>query len=331
MGLAVLIIGCGAIAGGHDADRDDKAWPRTHAAAYRRDGGYRLVACVDPDPERRAAFAARWGVEHAFADVSQAQSAGPYDIISICSPTSLHAAHLEYAIGMHPRLVVCEKPVTPTLAETRRLVAQASAAGVGLAVNHTRRWAPDILELATELKAGTWGQLRSCYAAYNKGVLNNGSHLFDLLLFLLGPLRVLAAGTPVSDFAMDDPSVPCLLETSAGIPISVSIAHAADYALFEMSLVTEHAVISMEAGGSSWRIRPVVDSPDFAGYRALMSGTFRAGRYEEAMVNAVAEFRHWIAGKACISSSGESAAAAQALSDAVLALAGPVPATANSN
>ncbi len=159
-------------------------------------------------------------------------------------------------------------------------------------------------------------------AAYTKGVLNNGSHLFDLLLFLFGPLDVVAAGKPVADHSAADPSIPCLLQTLSGIPVSVGIAHAADYALFELTLFTERGVIGMEDGGANWRIRPVVDSPAFPGYRALASGDFVPGRYDEAMANAVAEFRLWLDGKAELSSTGETAAAAQAISEAVLAKAG---------
>lgn len=318
---SVLLVGCGAIAGGYDADRPDDALPRTHAAAYRRDGGYRLAACVDPDARRRGDFAARWGVEFAFADLADALAQGPFDVISICSPTSLHAEHLGAALEAAPRLVFCEKPVTGFLEKTRALVESAKARAVGLAVNHTRRWAPDVVQLAAELRAGDWGRVRSASALYNKGILNNGSHLFDLLMLLLGPLRVIAVGAPLVDHLPADPTIPCLLETENSVSISVGIAHSADCALFELTLITERAVITMEDGGARWRVRAVVDSPSFPGYRALTSGEFRPGRYDEAMANAVAEFRLWLDGKAALSSTGETAAAAQAVCEAVLAKA----------
>ena len=38
--------------------------------------------------------------------------------------------------------------------------------------------------LAGELKAGTWGQVRSASGTYGKGVMHNGSHLIDLLHML---------------------------------------------------------------------------------------------------------------------------------------------------
>ena len=57
--LSVLIIGCGNIAGGYDKARDDKAI-RSHAGAYRYDDRFRVVACIDPNEERRRQFMTHW-------------------------------------------------------------------------------------------------------------------------------------------------------------------------------------------------------------------------------------------------------------------------------
>lgn len=56
----VLVIGTGNIAGDFDAGAAADALPLTHAGAFRRDGRFRLRACVDPDARRRSGFAAHW-------------------------------------------------------------------------------------------------------------------------------------------------------------------------------------------------------------------------------------------------------------------------------
>ena len=53
-------------------------------------------------------------------------------------------------------------------------------------------------------------------------------------------------------------SVPALLQTEAGVPVHLATAHAGDAALFELQLVCEKAVITMEDGGLQWRLRRVV-------------------------------------------------------------------------
>lgn len=318
--LRVLIVGGGAIAGGYDAALPDAAWPRTHAAAYRRAGGFDLAAVVEPDPVRRQAFMDRWGVRHGHATLGEATTSMPFDVISICSPTACHAPDLKAAIAMRPRLIFCEKPVTTSLDLTRALVAEAAEAGIDLAVNHTRRWAPDMVALAGQLASGALGKVHSVQAVYTKGILNNGSHLFDLLNMLFGGVRVLATGRARVDHAEADPTIPFLAETPTGIPICVAIGDARDFALFEITIITQTGVVQIEDGGTNWRIRTVVDSPDFAGYRALDRGETRHGRYEEAMTAAVTQIRNRLLSAGALASTGETAAAAQSLSETTLLL-----------
>jgi predicted dehydrogenase len=321
----VLIVGCGQIAGGFDAARPPTLPPLSHAGAYRRHGGFELAACVEPDAARRAAFMQRWGVAQGFASVAEAAAAGPFDVVSLCSPTALHAAQFDAVLALRPRLVFCEKPLTPTLADSERLVARAEAAGVPLAVNHTRRWAPDLWRLADELAAGEWGALRSVVGTYNKGVLNNGSHLIDLLHLLLGaehgPLRVLAAGAPVADHWADDPTIPALLQTESGVPVHLHTAHAADCAVFELQLTTASAVIGMEDGGSAWRIRRVATSSTFAGYRVLDAGERTPGRYAEATLGAITNLHDTLSSGAPLLGSGRGALAAQRVCEQIRRLA----------
>jgi predicted dehydrogenase len=216
--------------------------------------------------------------------------------------------------------------VTPTVESTERAVARCAEAGVVLAVNHTRRWAPDVVRLAAELKAGAsgpWGEVRAASGTYNKGVLNNGAHLVDLLHLLLGPLQVVAAGAPRADHFADDPSVPALLRGAQGVPVVLNVADARDYALFELQLATSRACITMEDGGLHWRVRHAVESADFKGYRTLDAGQVRDGEYFAAMSEAVADLHAALAGGRAPRSTGASALQAQRVCEALrLAAAG---------
>ena len=318
--LKVLIVGCGNIAGGFDAERPPAQPPLTHAGAFTRHGGFHLAACVEPDAGRRAAFMRRWGIGQGFDDMAAAVAAhapGHFDIVSLCSPTSVHAGQIEAALALKPRLVFCEKPVTPTLAQTEALVQRCAAAGVPLAVNHTRRWAPDVQRLAAELKAGAWGSVRSAVGTYNKGVLNNGSHLVDLLHLLLGPMTVMHAGAALADHWPDDPTVPALLQTTSGVPVHLNTAHAADCAVFELQLITATVVIAMEDGGLQWRVRRVIDSPHFRNYRVLDGGERIPGEYLQATQRAVANLHAHLGHGEPLASTGASALAAQRLCEEI--------------
>lgn len=316
--LKVLIVGCGNIAGGFDAARAVGLPPLTHAGAYLRHGGFEIAACVEPDATRRAAFAARWGVPRAHAELASAAASGEhFDVISICSPTPAHHGDALAALALRPRLVFCEKPLCSTAALAQDLVQRFQAQDVGLAVNHNRRWDTDVARLAQELASGAWGALRCATGHYNKGVLNNGSHLIDLLHCLVGPLELLHAGSPVHDFWPDDPSVPALLETTGGVPVTLNCSHAADYSLFELQLALEKGMVSMEDGGLRWRTRHAVASEQFAGYCALTAGESREGHYLQAMGNAAANIYDAVTSGAALASTGETALAAQRLCERI--------------
>lgn len=322
--FAVLVVGCGNIGGAFDQVRSRSEWPLSHAGAYMRHGGFRITACADPDPGRRESFQRHWGVDCGFESCAQAVGQGSHwDVISICSPTSNHYGDVMVALQSQPKLIFCEKPLAPTFAEAEAIVEACEAAGVLLAVNHTRRWAPDVREIRHQLADGEYGQVRAASALYSKGVLNNGSHLVDLLSFWLGPLELVGAGPPSADFWPDDPSVPALLRTQEGAGISIGCAHAADYSLFEIELITSKAVIAMEDGGLAWRLRLPGTSAQFAGYRALDAGRRLPGRYLEAMTAAVCNIYDGLTEGAPLFSTGSTALVAHRLCEDIRTAAPP--------
>ncbi len=316
--LNVLIIGCGNIAGGFDAVRAKDALPFTHAGAYRKHGGFSMAACIDPDMQKRKAFHDHWQVRQAFANLDATQhTTNQYDVISICSPTAKHAEQIDAAITLKPKLIFCEKPVTTNVADTLYCVQRCEEEGIQLAINHTRRWAPDVLRLKQELSTGHWGQIRSVVGHYNKGILNNGAHMLDLLRYLLGSLNLASVDKPVWDFWEDDPSIAAQLHSESGIPVYLNIAHASDYAFFELNITTERGVISMENGGLNWRIRRTIQSPDFKDYRSLGLGEVIDGEYSMAMTNAISNIYNAITNGEALASNGYSALQAQRLCEQI--------------
>ena len=317
--LKVLLIGCGNIAGGFDTARPSNASPLTHAGAFTRHGAFVLSTCVEPDTHKRQVFASHWGIAESFESTdSLIDRNGHYDVISICSPTANHAADLEFALRMRPSLVFCEKPLTPEMAETKIWVERFEQAGIPLAVNHTRRWATDVCQLAAELQAGKWGKVRSAVGHYNKGILNNGSHLLDLLSMLLGPASLQWVGEAVNDYWDNDPSIPAVLSTASGIVVHLNAAHAADYAIFELQIMTERGVICMEDGGHQWRLRQATDSARFAGYKTLDEITIVEGSYDSAMTHAIDNIHKTITQSANLACNGRHALEAQQFCDMIL-------------
>ena len=314
----VLLIGCGNMAGGYDLLQPEEAMPLGHAKAFRQHGGFELTSCIDPNTAQRQAFQSRWQVPYGFASWQDLpQEVGAFDVISICSPTTVHAADIQAALALKPRLIFCEKPVTLHVAHTQQAVTDCAKQQVLLAVNHSRRWSPEVQQLKQALAQGQWGAVRAVSAVYNKGMLNNGSHMMDLLLNLFGPLHITHVGQAVVDYVDADPSVDACLQTADGVPIQLNVAHAQDYALFEMQIVTEKGVITMEDGGACWRFRTAAPSAQLPGYNFLNHGEWVAPQGSPALRNAVANLHDALTHGAALACNGIHALQAQSLCEQI--------------
>ena len=267
MAYSVLIIGCGAIAGGYDADRPTDAPRLSHAGAIEREARHgfenrlELVACVDPDDTVRGAFAKRWSVPRSAASLEELRAKpGEFDLIIIASPTPFHAEHLEHALALKPRAVICEKPLAENLHDAERIAADYEKAGVPLGVNYLRRWTsafqtlPDMRD-----EYGMFNDLISAVGYYGKGIVHNGSHMIDALQMMLGPLSVHSVGPARIDHSEDDPSVSAILTTESGAPVHLIAGDARAFTQFEIILTFPDVEIAIRDGGRRWEQRKVVD------------------------------------------------------------------------
>ena len=262
---------------------------------------------------------AAWGVPVGFRVIEDVVNfAHRFDVISICSPTTCHAHDLEIALSLKPKLIFCEKPIATSLVEAEKIVEECRKSNVLLAVNYSRRFDPDVRKLQMDMQEGRWGQLRSIIGCYNKGILNNGSHMLDLVSLLVGPLQITAVGKPIYDFFPNDPTIPVWLEGTGALPIHLVCGHAEDYAMFEVQLLFSRGALTMEDGGMYWRERSVVDSSTFNGYRVLNDGVRRSGQYPRSMLQAICNIFNAVAtSDKTIASNGESALVTQRLCEQI--------------
>ncbi len=142
--LTVGLLGAGMVAG-------------VHAHAYRDSQGVRLVAVADPVPGKADRIAAEHGVE-VMSGLDGLLELG-VDIVDICTPPTEHADATIAALeaGRH---VLCEKPITRTMDEARRVLAAEETAPGLLSIGHVARYGPDH-RLAYDVAAsGQIGQVR---------------------------------------------------------------------------------------------------------------------------------------------------------------------------
>jgi predicted dehydrogenase len=294
--MRAVIVGCGKIAGGYNRRIDDLA-VLTHALAYQRHPDFRIAACVDPDASVRAAFAQQWAIPSAYESLSSALATEHYDIASVCSPTGTHLDALEMLLASDVRRVFVEKPLDGNGARARPLAERYVTAGRALAINFTRRWDVEMQRVRAEIAAGAWGELGSAVGWYGRGILNNGSHMLNLVAFLTGrTMTVDTVGKFSDDGMVGDATVDAVLDLD-GVPFHLVGSDNRAYARFELTLSFTGGVIEVLEGGLFLRERKVQKSHFFADVYVAGEGVRTATGYGTAMLRALDEFRDWQPGK----------------------------------
>ncbi|MHB1006411.1 MAG: Gfo/Idh/MocA family protein [Chloroflexota bacterium] len=190
----------------------------TPAGAFTQENS-RVVAVARADYGRAQEYARAKGIPRAYGTAEELCNDPEVNAVYICSPHHLHKEHalLAFARGKH---VLCEKPLAPTTADCAEMVRAADKAGVVFAVAFYRRFYPVVEKMREIVQSGRLGTLvtartikhdlflppkdslaadrrsrwRTDPASAGGGVLNDaGSHRLDLLLYLLGDARAVAA------------------------------------------------------------------------------------------------------------------------------------------
>lgn len=144
-----------------------------HRIAARMDDHFTLLAgCFSSDPERGRASAADLRIDPARSYASfevmaraEARRKDGIEAVAIVTPNHLHApvARAFLKRGVH---VICDKPLTATLAEAKALRAQAEKAGVIFALTHNYTGYPMVRQAAAMVASGDLGEIRLVQVEY---------------------------------------------------------------------------------------------------------------------------------------------------------------------
>lgn len=207
----------------------------------------RLVAICDPDPERAAKRAKEFSIAKVYRDADAMFAAESIDALDVASPRETHAAWVEAAAARGID-VLCQKPMTPTLAESEALVRRVEGKS-RLMVHENWRFRPWYRELKRWMAAGELGDVvLARMAMINSGLLPDANgrrpalerqpfmqheerlmiaevliHHLDVMRYLCGPLRV--AGARVLHTLPDvrgETVASIFMETGAGAPVEVT-------------------------------------------------------------------------------------------------------------
>ncbi|MFT4015062.1 MAG: Gfo/Idh/MocA family oxidoreductase [Paracoccus sp. (in: a-proteobacteria)] len=142
-----------------------------HRIAARLDNRFDLVAgALSSDPGRAAASAAELGLARSYADFhemagAEAARSDGIRAVAIVTPNHMHlpAARAFLEAGIH---VICDKPLTATLAEAEELSRIAAASSALFVLTHTYAGYPMLREARRLVAEGALGRVRVVQVEY---------------------------------------------------------------------------------------------------------------------------------------------------------------------
>jgi predicted dehydrogenase len=155
--MKLLILGTGSMAA-------------AHAANFKKIRGVKLVAAVETNAERRAAFAAEHRIPNTFADLESAIRWGEFDAATNVTPDAVHypTTMQLIAAGKH---VLCEKPLATDYPHALKMTKAAEKAGIINMVNLTYRASPALHKARAMVLGGELGTVRHFEASYRQSWL----------------------------------------------------------------------------------------------------------------------------------------------------------------
>src|SRR5256885_322189 len=232
--LKVALAGAGMISG-------------YHLIGWRNLGErVRVVAVCDPDAANAAKRAEEFSIPHVYRDADAMFAAETIDVLDVASPRQTHAGWVEAAAARGID-VLCQKPLTPTFAESEALVRRVKGKA-GLMAHENWRFRPWYRELKRWIAAGELGDvLLARMAMITSGMLPEASgrrpslerqpfmqheerlmiaevliHHLDVMRFLCGELSVVAARVARTIADVRGETVAAIfLETASAAPVEV--------------------------------------------------------------------------------------------------------------
>ncbi|MBZ0301027.1 MAG: Gfo/Idh/MocA family oxidoreductase [Anaerolineae bacterium] len=173
--------------------------------------GVEVIAAADPRPEQREKISKNYEIAHLHAEYEELVARDDLDIVSVATPTFLHAP-VTIAALEHGKHVLCEKPIARSVAEGEAMVKAAIDHQRVLQVvfNHRRRG--DVQVLKAYIDQGGLGRIYHAKAMWMRRsgipqlggwfttremagggpLIDLGVHILDMGLYLLNEPEVVA-------------------------------------------------------------------------------------------------------------------------------------------
>jgi myo-inositol 2-dehydrogenase / D-chiro-inositol 1-dehydrogenase len=210
------------------------------AEAFAEDRRAALVGLWDDDARRGQAACERFGIPY-FTAIDELL--GRIDAVAICSETARHRPLIEKAIAQGCA-ILCEKPMTTTLADADAIIASVTRSGIPFMQSFPKRLDPVNQRLKSIIANGELGQIRLVRIrhghdhgrdpAFTGGwwadpresgggtLIDEGIHAFDFLRWLFGDPAAVQASLSSSPSSQVEDTATAMLRWPNGMLAEVA-------------------------------------------------------------------------------------------------------------
>jgi predicted dehydrogenase len=231
-------------------------WSDVLADAVKRSGEIEIVACYTRSPDKRKAFAKKYGCRPADSYEAMLRDDSIEAIINT-TPNNVHAETTRAAAqaGKH---VFLDKPIANTIADARALTTACRKAGVVLALGYQRRKESHFRWIRKRIEDGVFGKLVNAEANISRDrlgqfqlgswrytaegmpggvMLQIGIHYTDVLEYLMGPIKAVRGSLAQLVLPGENPDIASLIlehENGALSTLNACYASASEYYLMNI-------------------------------------------------------------------------------------------------
>ncbi|MDO8487487.1 MAG: Gfo/Idh/MocA family oxidoreductase [Candidatus Curtissbacteria bacterium] len=297
----VLIVGSGRIGAFIDDPKSKNILSHAHGFSQN---GFNLVGFVDRDFEKARKASSIWG-GLAFKTIGEAFNKNKIDVVCEAVDDEYHFEVLKELLPYNFKLVFAEKPLASSDVQAKKILDLYKKRGTPIAVNYTRRYIPEFEFL--KLRIPRFGKFVKGTGIYGKGLIHNGSHMIDLLRYLVGEIVDITVYERIFDYSVKDPSLSGILKLESGSNFAICALDCRLYTIFEMDLLFEKGRIKIDDSKFMIEEFGIKENSVFSGYKNLTKSEEINTSQDKSMLFASKNIYEFLKGNSQLKCTGEEA------------------------
>lgn len=322
--LGTVLVGFGKIGAGYAEDPVmARYYPyATHAQVLAVHPDFAWEAVVDISDEALELARNRWKIPHLAKSVEELTHCYQPEVAVIATPPESRSAIIEQL----PTLcaVMVEKPVGLTVAAGQDFLDHCNRRRILVQVNLWRRADETFRSFAAGKLGELVGQPQAVFGVYGNGLLNNGTHMVDLVRMLFGEIETVQSVGGVASYTagpiVGDVNVPFTLRLCSSLTVMMQPIRFEDYRENSLDIWGEKARLSIMQEGLGICLYPQCENRAMQGEREIASDQPQAldTTVGQAFYNVYSNLADAVNGEASLWSPGESALQTARVIEAVM-------------